>query len=683
MRSVPHRVVCLLGLDDGAFPRKAPRDGDDLLLDAPHVGERDPRTEDRQLLLDALLAATDRLIITYTGHDERTNLKRPPAVPVGELLDVVGRGVVEAHPLQPFDPRNFASGAPWSFDRVLLEGARALAGERALPRPFLEAPLPAAEPGPLALEDLVKFVEHPVRAFLRQRLGISVGDYSDEVDDALPVELDTLERWGVGQRLLDATIAGTDGRTAIRAEIARGTLPPGQLGRPVVNDIWQEVAEIAGAARALIGAAPEPSSVDVKIDLADRRLTGTVPGVRGRLLTTVTYSQGQPAPPAGGVGAAAGAGGHGGGLRGGDDRPRAGLGASPRAHHRRAAAGAGSGRGAGAARAARRPLRPRDARAAPAGLPHVGGVRRGRQRARGVGVRPLPEGGPRPRARAGVRRALAVRRAARRRAAGRTSAGIPASGRASASTRGGCGTGCSATRTWRTSEPPFDICGPLPSGITVLEASAGTGKTYTIAALAARYVAEGTPLRPAAARHVHAHGHGRAARPGARAARGRRARAGGRAGGGSRRRRAAARGGLAGGGRAAARPARARAGRLRHGDDRHDPRVLPGGAGRARRGRRPRAGRDARRGPRRPARRGGRRPLRAPLHDGRGRAADHARGGAADRARDDAQPGGADRAARDRRARACRRCAAGWPRASATSSSGASARARSSPTTTC
>ena len=123
MRSVPHRVVVLLGLDDGAFPRKAHRDGDDLMLADPHVGDRDSRTEDRQMLLDALLAATDRLIVTYTGNDERTNVARPPAVPVGELLDVVdrtvrvkGRGiardrVVVRHPLQPFDPRNFAVGA--------------------------------------------------------------------------------------------------------------------------------------------------------------------------------------------------------------------------------------------------------------------------------------------------------------------------------------------------------------------------------------------------------------------------------------------------------------------------------------------------------------------------------------------------------------------------------------------
>jgi exodeoxyribonuclease V beta subunit len=42
--------------------------------------------------------------------------------------------------------------------------------------------------------------------------------------------------------------------------------------------------------------------------------------------------------------------------------------------------------------------------------------------------------------------------------------------------------------------PPFDVCGPLPRGVTVLEASAGTGKTYTIAALAARYIAEGVPI---------------------------------------------------------------------------------------------------------------------------------------------------------------------------------------------
>ena len=161
------------------------------------------------MLLDALLAATDRLIITYTGNDERTNLERPPAVPVAELLDVVDRTVrtgagpdapaareqiLVRHPLQPFDPRNFRTGeltadGPWSFDAVALGGARALSSPRHDTPPFLPAPLPASDAELIELADVIRFVEHPCRAFLRSRLGISVRESLDEVQDALPVEL--------------------------------------------------------------------------------------------------------------------------------------------------------------------------------------------------------------------------------------------------------------------------------------------------------------------------------------------------------------------------------------------------------------------------------------------------------------------------------------------------------------
>ena len=314
MRSVPHRVVCLLGMDDGVFPRKSPRDGDDLMLADPHVGDRDARTEDRQLLLDALLAATDQLIVTYTGNDERTNLVRPPAVPIGELLDVVDRTVrtdegrarerVEVrHPLQPFDPKNFTVGElmperAWSFDPVTLHGAEALTTERTAAPQFLSGPLPPHDQTLVELEDLVRFAGHPVRAFLRQRLGISVGDYADELDDALPVELDALERWGVGQRLLDGVLAGANIEACIAAEIARGTLPPGKLATPVIDRIRPIVAHIAAAARAELEgggeeeAGGQPASVDVKIALPDgRTLSGTVPGVYGDVLRTVTYSR--------------------------------------------------------------------------------------------------------------------------------------------------------------------------------------------------------------------------------------------------------------------------------------------------------------------------------------------------------------------------------------------------------
>jgi exodeoxyribonuclease V gamma subunit len=309
MRSVPHRIVCLLGLDDDAFPRKAPRDGDDLLLDDPWIGERDPRSEDRQLLLDALMAAGDRLLITYTGRDERTNTRRPPAVPIGELLDTIeqtarfddgapaGERLVITHPLQPFDARNFIPGAlgrgsPWSFDPAALGGAQALELPAAASAPFLASPLPARGADVVELADLVAFVEHPVRAFLRRRLGIRVRSYDDEVSDVLSIELDSLERWGVGNRLLNARMRGADRRDACLAEIARGLLPPDKLGKPIVDAVEPIANAIAVTAEEYCTSADGSDPVDVRVTLRDGRLlTGTIPAARGDVLLATTFSR--------------------------------------------------------------------------------------------------------------------------------------------------------------------------------------------------------------------------------------------------------------------------------------------------------------------------------------------------------------------------------------------------------
>jgi exodeoxyribonuclease V gamma subunit len=309
MRSVPHRVVCLLGLDDGAFPRKPPRDGDDVMLEQPQLGERDPRSEDRQLLLDALMAAGEQLIITHSGHDERTNTPLPPAVPVGELLDAVDATVrlpgdapepartqvVTEHPLQPFDPRNFTPGTlretgAWSFDPVALHGAEAIVAPRHGRRPFLTSALPPTGERAHELEDLVRFVGHPVRAFLRNRLSISLFERSDSVEDEMRAELDGLERWEIGQALLEALLAGVDGRTACLAQIRRGVLPPGDLGRPVLSRIYGDAQAIAAASVALVDGPREP--VDLHLELpGGRTLTGTVPGVAGGTLLASTYSR--------------------------------------------------------------------------------------------------------------------------------------------------------------------------------------------------------------------------------------------------------------------------------------------------------------------------------------------------------------------------------------------------------
>jgi exodeoxyribonuclease V gamma subunit len=306
MRSVPHRVVCVLGLDDGAFPRQSGRDGDDVLARDPWVGERDPRSEDRQLLLDAVFAAGDHLVIAYSGADERTGINIPPAVPLGEILDALDRTATVAeggpvrdkittrHPLQPFDARNFMTGeldtsGPFSFDPIALGGALAATRPRPQPPGFLSGPLPAQTPADIDLGSLQRLLEHPARGFLRQRLQVAPSRSEDEPDDAIPIDLDSLQRWQVGERALRERVGGVDARRWEDVELRRGAVPPGPLGDAVLDEIGATVQTLLDAASAELALLPEAHDVD--IDLHDgTRLVGTVGDVRGDVLLSVTYS---------------------------------------------------------------------------------------------------------------------------------------------------------------------------------------------------------------------------------------------------------------------------------------------------------------------------------------------------------------------------------------------------------
>ncbi|WGX97249.1 exodeoxyribonuclease V subunit gamma [Nocardioides sp. L-11A] len=307
MRSVPHRVVCLVGLDDGVFPRSTGSHGDDVLGRRPRVGERDLRGEDRQLLLDAILAAGERLMVTYTGAAEHTGQERPPAVPLGELLDALDRTtaapvrpqLLVRHPLQAFDPRNHLAGAlvgagPFSFDRASLAGARASVRERTPVPVFLDGPLPARPVQDVSLADLIDFVLRPARSFLRGRLDVATPFEPGEVADAIPVDLDNLEKWGIGDRLLHAVLSSDDpartGEAVMLAEQLRGSLPPFGLGYGTLADVVRDCQALLRQS-APLRAAPA-RSVDVDVDLGDgRRLTGTVPRVHGNQVVDVTYSR--------------------------------------------------------------------------------------------------------------------------------------------------------------------------------------------------------------------------------------------------------------------------------------------------------------------------------------------------------------------------------------------------------
>jgi exodeoxyribonuclease V gamma subunit len=310
LRNVPHRVVCLVGLDDGALPRSTHRHGFDLISAHPLPGDPDPRIEDRQLLLDALLSAGDHLVVTYTGRDARTNELRQPAVPISELLDVLGETLtvngasgdavrdrlVTSHPLQPHSPRYFRGAVdgedemPRAFDRRQLAAALTSVGERAVAPDFLppDRPLPmpgedGLDPHLIELADLIRFLEHPVRHLLQRRVGILLAEDDRRLEDRDPTELGGLERWKLGQDLLERSLAGTPPARWRELTLACGTVPVGGIGEVALDGIEELVAKLCDCVSGITGE-QGPLPIDVLVPLPGavgedqpaRRLVGSV-----------------------------------------------------------------------------------------------------------------------------------------------------------------------------------------------------------------------------------------------------------------------------------------------------------------------------------------------------------------------------------------------------------------------
>lgn len=301
MRSVPHRVVALLGLDDGVYPRRGIPDGDDVLARTPQLGERSARIEDRQLLLDAILSAGEHLVVTYAGADERTGARRPPAVPLGEVLDQLAatgdlpvEDLITRHSLQAFDVRELDPKRPFSYDPAALAGARAALAPRREPAGFDVTLMPTRAPV-VELADLVALLKQPARQYLRTALGVHLVEPEEVIvgGDAIPSSLGGLSRWGVADRVLQDRLKGVPEAECRERELRRGELPPGRLGRVELDRIMTDVTELVERTAALRAA--DRTSVDVQIPLPDgRSLRGTVPDLYGDRIVRVTTSQLKP-----------------------------------------------------------------------------------------------------------------------------------------------------------------------------------------------------------------------------------------------------------------------------------------------------------------------------------------------------------------------------------------------------
>lgn len=291
MRSIPFRVVCLVGMSDGAFPRVRPPLGFDLMAQKPALGDRTIRNEDRYLFLEALLSTRERLIVTYVGQSVKNNAELPPSVLVGELLDrieesfvcppghdSVRKRVVTAHPLQPFSPRYFdGTSGLFAYSSAHRDGAAMLQRPRCEPERFVTGLLADADARlpTLSLDDLYSFFKDPAKVFCEQRIGLHLSGGDDVLADREPVLLDGLETWAVGAGLLDQALAGAPVDEALAFVRAQGVLPLGAVGEYTFENLSLAATNVVARA-GRYRAGERLADLPVDLALAGVRVTGVV-----------------------------------------------------------------------------------------------------------------------------------------------------------------------------------------------------------------------------------------------------------------------------------------------------------------------------------------------------------------------------------------------------------------------
>ena len=252
-RGVPHRVICLLGMDLDSEPSGF-GSPDDLVAAAVCLGDRDARSEHRAQILDAVMAAGERLIVCSTGFDVRTRAEVPSSVALSELVDTLrdltgGAFAAIDHPRQSwseaaFVPRPTVVAAPWSHDAGAAAAAIARRQQHATHPPVPRLTTTVAEPV-VRLADLRGALAAPVRTFCEDRLGVVVRDASSEaLDGRIPLDLGGLDGYEIRRRLLAAALAGDDVSTWVPHLRAAGDVPPLTHGDRALAEAVTEVQAV-------------------------------------------------------------------------------------------------------------------------------------------------------------------------------------------------------------------------------------------------------------------------------------------------------------------------------------------------------------------------------------------------------------------------------------------------------
>lgn len=271
MRSIPFRVVCLLGMNDAEYPRDIRPHSFDLVAASDHrKGDRSKKLDDRYLFLEALLSAGDLFYVSYVGRGIRDDKERPPSVVVQEWLDYLN-AVFETpriahHALQPYNPKYFQGDALQSFSE---QWYQALTTETQHEDDgFLAINLTDDETSKLdSVQQLASYYRHPAKYFLQQRLGVYLDSNEVELQDTESFELDHLERFQLADAALDQMVNNQDVEQFHERILKSGQVLPGDVGRQHLAREIQRARNIMEAVSPYLR--EERREVNLDIELAD------------------------------------------------------------------------------------------------------------------------------------------------------------------------------------------------------------------------------------------------------------------------------------------------------------------------------------------------------------------------------------------------------------------------------
>ena len=287
LHNTPCRVLALVGMQNDNFPSRTKSPSWDLLRAQPKIWDRNARVDERQMFLDAVLAPTERLIITASTQNIRTNKKQPFSTCVDELLaaaQILGverKALVLEHPLQPFSKKYFKNG---NMLKKPLGRAPASLAEKIHCAEKTKSPLWSGEVGEhladrdeISLEGLVAFWKDPAKAYLKaQGIAVPFDEDDDKELDRAMLSANSLDSWKIKDAMMHALIEGSGNMDLLKANLrADRELPPDSLGEKTwestksdVESIATEVAKEKGRHLELV--------VDLEVQGRIYKITGSV-----------------------------------------------------------------------------------------------------------------------------------------------------------------------------------------------------------------------------------------------------------------------------------------------------------------------------------------------------------------------------------------------------------------------